>query len=111
MLQQSSESFTALNWCVGGLGGLRVGRKWDDVADALVRPFDVVVLDLLCDGVPQHRLAEEDYPVGAFLFDRSDEAFGEGERYGDAIRFNSFVVGFGQWHGYGEDKRRFSAVE
>jgi hypothetical protein len=82
MLQQSSESFTTLNRCVSARVGLCVGRERNDVAESLVWPFNVIMLDVLSDGVPKHRLAKEDQSFGAFILDGTDEAFCEGVQVG-----------------------------
>lgn len=100
--QQTSEPFTKLNGVFDGPVGFGIERKRDDVADPLVGPLSAVVLDVVRDGVTQHRLAEEDHPIGALLFDRADEAFSEdaGREEKGSGTFPSPRIDGGAVHGF-----------
>lgn len=84
VLDQSSDSFTALDRSVAWLVGLSVLWKWDDVAKSLRRSLDVVMF-VVRGRVAQHRFAEEDHAVGSFLFDGTDETLGEAFSLGELV--------------------------
>ena len=49
-LQQSSEPFMENNWTIANTVGRPYAWKRDDVSDALMRSFTVIVLDVFGDG-------------------------------------------------------------
>ncbi len=76
-LQQPSKTLTADDWSVARLGIGSVLREQDDIVSSLVRPLDVVVLNEFRNRSLQRSLAEENYPVEAFIFNGSNESFSE----------------------------------
>lgn len=101
--EQASEAFLLRD----GACNCRWSLKWLDqlVAEPLVRPLSVVVLDVFSDHVPYMLLPERYDPVEAFALDRSDEplgvcvevraAGGEPNRF-DTRRFQPLIDGFGE---------------
>ena len=75
MLEHAAEPLLALHLPDYGLFIRRLNRH---VADALMRPFGVVVLDVLSNDVSKLLLSEEDHLVQALVLDGADEPFGIG---------------------------------
>ena len=55
------------------------------IAESLVIPFAVVMLDEFRHGSPEMPLADRNQPIKAFFFDRSHEPFGVRVRIGRAL--------------------------
>jgi pSer/pThr/pTyr-binding forkhead associated (FHA) protein len=74
-VEDAAEALSALD--TAGAGRSARLRQGDDVADTLMVPFVVVVLDVLGQDMTQVALAERDHVAKAFLTDGSHEAFRE----------------------------------
>lgn len=80
--QQSAKSFAGYDWAFAGTGFGWLDRKWNDVADLLMGPFKLMMLEALDGSVLERRLAEEDLSVKTFILDGADRSFHEGLRFG-----------------------------
>jgi hypothetical protein len=72
VLQQASEPFTRQNATVAdGRGRYRYDQL---IAQALMVPFVMIVLDEFADGTPKRLFTDENHPVQARFLDHPDEA-------------------------------------
>lgn len=83
-VEEPSEPLKSLDRAIVVFGD----RFWNDeaVAQALVGPLSVVVLDVLLDDEPEVRNAERDDVVEAFASNGADEALSVGVEIGTAGR-------------------------
>ena len=84
VVEQPAEAFLAKN------AGVRVRGLWStidqEVLEALMISFPMIVLDELGDHVPKMSLSERDDPVEALDLDRKDEPLSEGVEIGTSRR-------------------------
>ena len=76
--QQTFQSSATGDWPVARAVVEVFKREWNDVADFLMGPLGVIMIDVFGDRMAWRRFSKDDHPIEAFGLDRQHEPLREG---------------------------------